>query len=122
MNIDYLENLSHEFKNYTFIAIHSNANENIEKAKQYFLEKKISFDVVSDNHSYWANILKAHRTPHSYIIDKLGNIVYQGGISDSSNPSKASAFYLKSALTNFQNGKPIIPSQTRVLGCKIQRY
>jgi hypothetical protein len=121
-HIEYIEKISQEFKNYTFIGIHSNANEKAELAKKYFLEKNISFEIVIDNKSEWANLLKALRTPHAYIINKKGEIIYEGGVTGSSDPSRANIFYLKSALTNYQNGTPLISNKTRVLGCNIRRH
>lgn len=120
-HVEYIKDLAKEFPEFSFLGIHSNANESIEDSKSYFSHLSLTFPVIQDEKSYWANTLKALRTPHAFIIDKAGTTVYEGGVTGSSDPSRAKVFYLKTALKNYLAGSPIPQTKTRVLGCEIKR-
>lgn len=66
----------------------------------------------------------AKTTPHMYIIDKSGNLVYMGGIDDkpTSNPADipSSKNYVKAALGEMAAGKPVSEPVTRAYGCTIK--
>ena len=59
-------------------------------------------------------------TPHMIIINKDGNVVYNGAIDDQpvteGNPREARN-YVQAALKELANGKPVSKSQTKPYGC-----
>jgi hypothetical protein len=120
-HVDYLKKLKNNFPDYHFIAIHSNADEDQKMTDQYFFKVSLNFDLIQDEKSYMANLLSAHKTPHSYVISPEGEILYQGGVTGSSKAERAENFYLFDALKGHQLGKSIEVSKTRVLGCEIER-
>ena len=66
----------------------------------------------------------AKTTPHMYIVDPEGMLVYMGGIDSipSANPrdiSKATN-YVDVALRSLSNGQPIKNSITRPYGCSVK--
>jgi peroxiredoxin len=66
----------------------------------------------------------ARTTPHMYIINPQGNLVYAGGIDSivSANPAdiKAATNYVKVGLGETLAGKPITAAQTRPYGCSVK--
>jgi len=66
----------------------------------------------------------AKTTPHIYIIDKEGNVVYQGAIdSKKSTKSKdiaGATNYVETTLKALSEGKDITPSQTPAYGCGVK--
>jgi len=66
----------------------------------------------------------ARTTPHMYIVNPQGQLVYAGGIDSipSSNPDdiKKAVNYVKQALAEVQAGKPISAATTRAYGCSIK--
>jgi len=66
----------------------------------------------------------AKTTPHLYVIDKAGTLVYAGGID--SNPSADPADipgatpYVKNALDEVLAGKPVTTAVTKPYGCSIK--
>ncbi len=120
-HVGYLKSLREEYPNYTFLGIHSNADEKVPEASTYFSSLDFNFPILKDHQSKWANELKAYRTPHAFLIDQKGEILYQGGVTSSSDPKRAEHLYLKEALTLHQKGATIQSSRTRVLGCEIER-
>jgi len=119
-HIDHLKLLGDEFKQVRFVGLHANSDESSAQARPYFEEKKLNFPVLSDPKAQWADRLKASKTPHAFVISK-GSVVYQGGVSSSSDPARADHFYLKKVLASLASGAELEWTQTRVLGCEISR-
>ena len=66
----------------------------------------------------------AKTTPHMYIIDPQGKVVYNGAIDDkrSTNPEdvKTSKNYVSAALDELKAGKPVTVASTAPYGCTIK--
>ena len=66
----------------------------------------------------------ARTTPHMYIIDATGTLVYKGGIDDitTSNPDDIprATQYVRLALQEMSAGEPISQSVTRPYGCSVK--
>ncbi|MGE3610571.1 MAG: redoxin family protein [Bacteriovoracaceae bacterium] len=120
-HVDHLKELAKNNPEFDFIGIHSNANETKEEGKTYFQSKELSFKIIRDLESEWANRLKAYATPHAFVVDKSGELLYQGGVTSSASADRAEEFYLKDALLALKSGQKIKLAKTRVLGCKIAR-
>ena len=70
-------------------------------------------------HSY-----AAKTTPHMYVIDRSGTLVYMGAIDDqpritSTSPAEAHN-YVRAALTAVADGKPVTTPVTQAYGCSIK--
>jgi len=66
----------------------------------------------------------ARVTPHMYIIDASGMLVYMGGIDDKATTDwddvKTAQNYVRAALDDMAKGKPIANSVTRAYGCTVK--
>ena len=66
----------------------------------------------------------AKTTPHMYIIDPAGTVVYNGAIDDkrSTNPAdvKTSKNYVAAALDELKAGKPVSVASTAPYGCTVK--
>jgi peroxiredoxin len=66
----------------------------------------------------------AKTTPHMYIIDPQGKVVYNGAIDDkrSTNPEdvKTSKNYVVAALDEMKAGKPVTVASTSPYGCTVK--
>ncbi len=122
-HIPAVRELAHTFgkKGFAFIGINSNANESFDEAKDYFNKKELPFPVIKDELSRIANHFEAFKTPHVYVVNSSGKIVFQGGVDDSRVYEKAKKHYLKEALTAIQLGEEPPEKSVRVMGCEIQR-
>lgn len=116
-----LSELSQEFSQFAFYGIHSNSDEKYELARDYFLKSKISFPIYQDNQAKIADEFKALKTPHAYVVNGQGKIVFSGGVGDSAQAVGAKINYLKNALDSILKGKEPDPKEVRVLGCSISR-
>lgn len=66
----------------------------------------------------------ARTTPHLYIVDAKGTLVYAGGIDDkpSANPAdtKTAKNYVNAALADIAAGRPVTQAATRPYGCSVK--
>lgn len=117
-----LKTLSEEYSKagIEFVGVHSNQDESAEMSKTHFNSVKLPFKVIEDPGAKIADQYKALKTPHAYIIQN-GKVVYDGGVDDSADSSHAKTHYLKNALEEIKNNKPITVARARSLGCVIKR-
>jgi len=66
----------------------------------------------------------AKTTPHMFIIDSKGNLIYAGGIDDKPTPDKAdlqtATNYVRAALDESMAGKPVTTPTSRPYGCSVK--
>jgi peroxiredoxin len=66
----------------------------------------------------------AKTTPHMFVIDPTGKLIYQGAIDDKPSPDpatlKGARNYLEEALTSAMAGKPVPTTSTRSYGCSVK--
>lgn len=120
-NLNYIESLSKNYPEFKFIGIHAMKDAKIEEVKNYLKDKNISFEILTDEDLKLTDKFKALKTPHAFIVNTKGEIVYNGGISNSTFPEDAKVFYLKNALEDLKNKRPIALSESKAMGCFIVR-
>lgn len=116
-----LKEMASQFKDFNFVAIHSNSDENSAMTKEHFAKVAFPFPVIQDSKSRLANELGALKTPHAFVLSPSGEVLYQGGVTDSHVGPSAKKLFLKDALEDIQSGKPVRIKEGRALGCFIQR-
>ncbi len=65
----------------------------------------------------------AKTTPHMFVIDPQGNLIYQGAIDDSVSTDakeKAKVNYVEAALDQAMAGKPVAMPTTKPYGCSVK--
>jgi thiol-disulfide isomerase/thioredoxin len=116
-----LKDLAREFKDFEFVGVNSNQNEVPDESRRYFQKQNLEIPVILDKGAVIADQYKALKTPHVFVVNSAGEIVYQGGISNSRDINRASRKYLRLALNEIQNGKPVTLPEGKALGCTISR-
>jgi peroxiredoxin len=80
--------------------------------------------VLIDEKSKIARAYEARTTPHMYVIDGQGKLVFMGGIDDKPNTNKAdiptSKNYVRAALDAVKAGRPVETTVARPYGCSIK--
>ena len=80
--------------------------------------------VILDEKGDIGRLYGAKTTPHMYIIDPKGTLVYMGGIDNipSSNQDDivSATNYVRIALQSLSDGKPIADNVTRPYGCSVK--
>ena len=80
--------------------------------------------VLLDPDSATAKLYQAKTTPHMFVIDPQGKIIYAGAIDDrpSTRPEDPPAAnnYVRAALTQATGGTPVATAATTPYGCSIK--
>lgn len=124
---DRLIALQKEFKDQKIqlIAINSNSpdvqpQDSFENMKKRAEEKKFNFPYVFDETQEVAQAYGAKVTPHIFLVNSEGKVVYRGAIDNNNNPKSANEHYLKDALNALLAEKEITKTATKARGCTIK--
>jgi peroxiredoxin len=86
--------------------------------------KMDSTKILLDHDGKVGKMYGAKTTPHMYVIDKTGKLVYQGAIDSKPTANTAdidgAENYVKVALDNSMNGKPVPTTSTKPYGCSVK--
>jgi peroxiredoxin len=120
-HIEELIKLNDDFPDFSFVGIHSNMDEPDSQSQEYFKKLKLPFPVMQDLEAKYADQFAAFKTPHSFILNSKGEILYQGGVSNSHDIKKSDKLFLREALEDITKGQKIRNPEGRTLGCFIVR-
>ena len=80
--------------------------------------------VLLDPEGEVGRLYGARTTPHMYIVDPAGTLIYMGGIDDKPSTRQADVAtaknYVRVALAEAKDGKPVSESVTRPYGCSVK--
>jgi peroxiredoxin len=92
--------------------------------KEKVENKSSSTDVLLDPTGKVGQLYGAKTTPHMYIINKDGKLVYQGAIDDKADTDKQSIAmaknYVSTALDELISGKKVTAHTTKSYGCGVK--
>jgi peroxiredoxin len=116
--------LANEYKdkNVVWFAVnstsHTTPEANIDFAEKY----KLPYLILDDRSGEVGRAYGAKTTPHIYIIDTGGNIVYAGAIDNSPMGKKEEGVinYVDKALAELTNGKPVSTPSSEPYGCSVK--
>ena len=98
------------------------AGDSFEDMQKRYKDKDYNCYYVVDENSALADMFGALTTPHVYLFNAEGKLVYRGAIDDNVNREKdVKEHYLDNALDNMVKGNKISPETTKQLGCSIKR-
>jgi peroxiredoxin len=116
-----LSALQKEYSDFSFVGVHSNSDESAETSAAYFKKLDLGFPIVQDTDQKIADAFKALKTPHAFVLNTKGEIIYKGGVSNSADFTRADEKFLRNALNDVQLGKAVGKPEGRTLGCLIAR-
>jgi peroxiredoxin len=95
-----------------------------EQAKQEIADKKIVATAwIDDSSGTIGHLYGMETTPHMFVIDKSGTLVYDGAIDNQPDPSHDPAKarnYVREAVDEVIAGKLVTVSQTKPYGCSVK--
>lgn len=118
---EYLNDLQKKYPNFQFVGFHSNKMVSNKVAETYFSQYKIDFPIYFDKSLEFANKFEALKTPHVFVLDEAGEVLYHGGVTNSRFFKNAKKFYLEDALKDIAAGSKPKKQFARALGCYIER-
>jgi len=95
-----------------------------DQAKKELADKNIIANAwIDDSSGDIGHLYGMQTTPQMFVIDKNGNLAYDGAIDDKPDPShdpKGARNYVKEAVGDLLAGKPVAVSQTKPYGCSVK--
>ena len=109
-------------KGVVWLGINSTNYMNADTNRKWVEDNHLPYAVLDDHAGDVGRAYAARTTPHMFIIDKSGTLVYQGAIDDDQAGSKGSAAanYVDAALAEVLAGKPVSAPQTKPYGCSVK--
>jgi peroxiredoxin len=84
-------------------------------------EWKISWPILLDESGSVGKSYGAKTTPHMYVIDTTGKLVFAGAIDNNRSADKAGDVnYVVNAVMNVLDGKPVAEAEPRSYGCSVK--
>ncbi len=104
---------------FVFVGVHSNTDEST--AQNYFRDQQLGFPVIDDRSQVFANAFSALKTPHIFVVESTGRVLYQGGVDDCKTGETPKRDFLADALADLTSGRAVQVREGKVLGCRIAR-
>lgn len=80
--------------------------------------------ILLDEKGDVGRLYQAKTTPHMFVVDKKGELIYMGGIDDKASTDaediKTSKNYVAAALDEAMAGKPVSTPSSRPYGCSVK--
>ena len=111
-------------KKVVWLAIDSTNHQKPENNSKYAKKNKILHPILDDRPGKVGKAYKAKNTPHMFIIDKNGNIAYNGAIDNAPlgkvPKDKVLVNYVDEALEELTSGKAVSIAKTKPYGCTVK--
>lgn len=110
-----------QFGDVVYVAINSSASRpaSLKATGDYLKANKIEIPALLDSDGKVGKMYGARTTPHCYVIDADGVLVYQGAIDDAQDGDGKKNFVVN-AVTALKNGEAVSPNSTRPYGCGVK--
>jgi peroxiredoxin len=109
-------------KNVVWLAVNSTSHTTPEPNKTFAERHKLPYLILDDRSGKVGRAYGAQTTPHMYVIDPRGRIVYEGAIDDSPLGKKKEGVvnYVDNALAELTARKAVSTPKTKPYGCTIK--
>ncbi len=106
------------------LGIASNTNEPAEEIKKVAQARQVNYPVLLDPGHKIADQFGAVTTPHVYVINPEGKLVYEGAVDDQgwSEAKKPGKVHVRNAIEQTLKGETVSTPQTKSVGCTIKRF
>ena len=119
-----MANLAKKYKtkNVVWIAINSTSHTTQQANIDFAKDNKLAYTILDDRSGKVGHAYGAQTTPHMYIINPRGRIVYEGAIDNAPmGRAKDSVInYVNEALAGLTTGKAISTARTKPYGCSVK--
>jgi peroxiredoxin len=117
-----IKGVTEQFSDVVYVAINSSAAKpsSLGGTAAYMKENKIDIPALLDNEGSVGQLYGARTTPHCYVIDANGVLVYQGAIDNNDGRGDGKMNYVVNAVTQLKKGETVSPSETKSYGCSVK--
>jgi len=91
--------------------------------REHAKQEGLTHALFADQGNKLADLFQAKSTPHCFVLDKKGVIVYAGGLDDDPKGDKGAATqnYVRDAVEAVVAGKEVPVKESKPYGCGIHR-
>jgi peroxiredoxin len=109
-------------KNVVWLAVNSTSHTTPEQNKEFEAKHELPYPILDDRSGEVGRAYGATNTPHMFVIDAGGNIVYEGAIDNSPMGEKkqGAVNYVDKALAELTSGKTVSTAKTKPYGCTVK--
>ena len=111
-------------KNIVWLAINSTNNATVEATREFAKKHKLPYPILDDRTGEVGRQYGARNTPHMFVIDTNGVVVYEGAIDNAplgkQEPSAGTVNYVDRALTELLASQKISTPVTPPYGCTVK--
>lgn len=108
-------------KGVVWLAINSSHNETLLENQAWAKQQDIKYPILLDAGGEVGKAYGAKTTPHMYVIDESGKLVYRGGIDNDPTGDKGQPTpYVANALDEVLSGKAVSVADTKPYGCSVK--
>ncbi len=110
-----------QFADVVYVAINSSVSDtkSFDDTAAHLKDNKIEIPALFDRDGKVGKMFGARTTPHCFVIDAKGVLVYKGAI-DNSQSGDGKTNYVVQAVTQLKKGESVAPSETKPFGCGIK--
>ncbi len=116
-----LKGVKEQFPDAVYLAINSSAARpsSFDATPDYLKNNKIDIPALFDRDGAVGKQYGARTTPHCFVIDAKGVLVYKGAI-DNSQGGDGKTNYVVQAVTQLKKGEKVTPGETKPFGCSVK--
>ena len=116
--------LANKYKdeNVVWLAVNSTSHTTPEANNDFAKKHKLRYLILDDRSGKVGRAYGAKTTPHMYVINTRGNVVYAGAIDNSPMGKKKEGVinYVDQALAELTAGKPVSTRESKPYGCSVK--
>lgn len=110
----------------TLVVVHTERDRTPAEIRTHADEYDVPGAIVHDADGSLVNRLNATTTPEAVVVDRFGAIRYRGRIDDTylgfgRRRQEPSTHDLRDAVRSVLAGQPVVPSETKAIGCVIRQ-
>jgi peroxiredoxin len=116
-----LKGCKEQFGDVVYLAINSSASKpsSFDATPAYLKDNKIDIPALFDRDGKVGKMFGARTTPHCFVIDQKGVLVYKGAINNTKD-GDGKTNYVVQAVTQLKKGEKVSPSETKPFGCSVK--
>lgn len=108
-------------KGVVWLAINSTSSAGVKDNKAWVDKYELSYPILDDNLGKVGREYGAKTTPHVFVIDRTGKVVYKGAIDNDPQGEKSDKVnYVDQTLQQLVQGKTVELKETKSYGCSVK--
>jgi len=110
-----------QYPDAVYLAINSSASRpsSFDSTPDYLKNNKVDMPALFDRDGKVGKMYGARTTPHCFVINAEGVLVYKGAINNSQD-GDGKTNYVVQAVTQLKKGEKVSPSETKPFGCGVK--